>query len=110
MRGVVRLMAFPFRLDGAGFVVTVEPDTDAAIEQQIALAMMCRPGERVTVPTFGVRDPAFVGFEQSALQRHLDDFGPDVEVTTLRIDRAAEGREQVVVDWRRRDQTREVRQ
>lgn len=109
MRGVaVRLMAFPFRIDGTGSVVTVEQGSDAEIEQQIGVAMTVRPGERITVPTFGVNDPAFVGFEAGALQRHLDDFGPDVEVSTVRVDRTVEGREQVVIDWRRRDRPRGV--
>lgn len=103
-------MAFPFRLDGAGSVVTVEQGSDADIDQQIALAMTVRPGERITVPTFGVRDPAFAGFEQGALQRHLDDFGPEVDITTLSTDRTAEGREQVVIDWERRDRTRGIDQ
>lgn len=103
-------MAFPFRIDGAGAVVAVAQDSDADVEQQIALAMLTRPGERITAPTFGVSDPAFVGFEAGALQRHLDDFGPNVEITTLLIDRTAEGRERVVIDWQRRDQTREVNQ
>lgn len=106
----VREMAFPFRLDSAGSVVTVEQGSDADVEQQIVLAMSTRPGERITVPTFGVADPAFNGFEQGALQRHLNDFGPDVEITTLRIDRTTEGREQVVIDWQRRDRTGENRQ
>lgn len=104
----VRLMAFPFRIDGAGAVVTVEQGSDAYIEQQIALAMLVRPGERPTVPTFGVSDPAFAGFEQGVLQRHLDDFEPGVEINTLQIDRTAEGRERVVIDWRRRDRSREA--
>jgi hypothetical protein len=104
MRGVaVRIMAFPFRVDGTGSVVTVEQGSDTEIEQQIGLAMTTRPGERITVPTFGVADPAFTGFEAGALQRHLDDFGPDVEITTVLVDHTTEGREQVVIDWRRRD-------
>jgi len=101
-------MAIPFGGDGAGRVRRVEQGSDQQIEQQIVLAMSTRPGERVTVPTFGVADPAFTGFEQGALQRHLDDFGPAVEITTLRVDRATEGRESVVIDWRRRDQTQEI--
>lgn len=103
-------MAFPFRLDSTGSVATVEQGSDPEIEQQIVLAMTVRPGERITVPTFGVSDPAFVGFEQGALQRHLDDFGPQIDITTVSIDRTSEGRERVVIDWERRDQTREVTQ
>lgn len=107
----VRLISFPFRLDPTGSVATVEQDGDAEIGEQIALAMLVRPGERIQVPTFGVKDPAFVGFEMGALQRHLDDFGPQVDVTTVTINRAASATaEQVEINWLRRDQIREAPQ
>lgn len=103
-----RLIAFPFRLDPTGSVATVEQDDDAEVDQQIALAMLVRPGERFQVPTFGVSDPAFAEFELGALQRHCDDFGPDVDIVTVSTSRPAEGREEVVINWTRRDETREV--
>lgn len=104
----VRLISFPFRLDTTGSVATVEQDGDAEIGEQIALAMLTRPRERIQVPTFGVKDVAFVGFELGALQRHLNDFGPHVEVTTVYINQTAEGAERAEISWRRRDETREV--
>jgi hypothetical protein len=70
--------------------------------------MLTRPGERIQVPTFGVKDVAFVGFELSALQRHLNDFGPHVDVTTVSITQTAEGTERAECSWRRRDEIREV--
>lgn len=103
-----RLIAFPFQLDPTGSVATVEQDSDAEIDQQIALAMLTRPSERIQSPTFGVADPAFAHFAVGALQRHCDDFGPDVDVTTVSTDRTNEGREEVVINWTRRDETREV--
>lgn len=103
-----RLIAFPFQLDPTGSVATVEQDGDAEIDQQIALAMLIRPGERVLTPTFGVADPAFVHFAVGSLQRHCDDFGPEVDIVTVRTDRTNEGREEVVINWTRRDETREV--
>lgn len=105
-----RLISFPVRLDGTGSFATVEQDSDADVDQQIALAMLTRPGERIQAPTFGVADPAFVGFQLGLLQRHLSDFGPQVDVTNLSLRRVAEGREEVTVTWQRRDQTREVPQ
>lgn len=104
----VRLISFPFRLDLTGSIATVEQDGDVEIGEQIALAMLTRPGERIQVPTFGVKDAAFVGFELGALQRHLNDFGPRVEVTTVSIDQTAEGKERAEISWRRREEVREV--
>lgn len=105
----VRLISFPFRLDPAGGVATVEQDSDTEIDEQIALAMLTRPGERIQVPTFGVKDAAFVGFELGALQRHLNDFGPRVDVTTVSIRQDSEI-ERVEINWRRQDEVREVPQ
>lgn len=103
-----RLISFPFQLDPTGSVASVEQDSDAEIDQQIALAMLTRPGERIQVPTFGVADPAFARFAVGALQRHCDDFGPEVDITTVSTNRAFEDREEVVINWSRRDETREV--
>lgn len=103
-----RLIAFPFQLDPTGSVLTVEQDSDGEIDQQIALAMLTRPGERMQVPNFGVADPAFARFAVGSLQRHCDDFGPEVEIVTVNARRPAEGREEVVINWQRRDETREV--
>lgn len=98
---VPRLISFPFRLDATGSVASVEQDSDPEIDEQIAVAMLTRPGERLTVPTFGVNDPAFDGFLLSALQRHCLDFGPPVEVKAISSNRLTEGREQIVINWDR---------
>lgn len=97
----VRLISFPFRIGGAGTVVTVEQDSDAYVEERIAQALLVRPGERIQVPTYGTADPAFVGFEASALQRHLVDFGPAVRVRAVDVDYDTDGNERVIVDWER---------
>lgn len=103
-----RLISFPFRIDPTGSIATVEQDGDAEVDEQIALAMLTKPGERIQAPTFGVADPAFVRFAVGALQRHCDDFGPEVDIVTVSTSRPAEGREEVVINWTRRDETREV--
>lgn len=96
-----RLISFPFRLDPTGSVATTEQDSDGEIDEQLAVALLTRPGERIVVPTFGVNDPAFTGFLNSALQRHLLDFGPTVDAEIISTDRTAEGRERVVLNWTR---------
>jgi hypothetical protein len=102
---VPRLISFPFRLDPTGSVATVEQDSDAEIDEQIALAMLTRPGERIQVPNFGVADPAFVGFQAGALQLHCDDFGPEVNIINVKTSRPADGREEVVINWERHEDT-----
>lgn len=103
-----RLISFPFRIDGTGAVASVDQDSDPEIEEQLAVAALTRPGERITVPTFGVADPAFDRFQLAALQRHCLDFGPDVVVSMVSTELLAGDREEVSIRWERRDEQREV--
>lgn len=98
-----RVLSFPFRLDPSGVAATVEHGSDAEIDELLALAALTAPGERIQVPTFGVDDPAFVGFEVGNLQRHVMDFGPDVTITAVDIARRGDGREEVSITWTRMD-------
>lgn len=82
----------------------MEQDSDQYVEEQIALAVLTRPRERIQVPTFGIADPAFGMFQVTALQRHLIDFGPQVQVQAVGVDRTVDGRERVAVTWDRYDQ------
>jgi hypothetical protein len=102
---VPRLMSFPFRLNQAGAIATVDQGSDTEVEEHIALAMLTRPGERITVPTFGVADPAFSSFQLGALQRHCLDFGPNVDVTAVNVSFLSEERESVSISWRRHGET-----
>lgn len=92
-------MSFPFRLAPTGAVASVEQNSDAWVEECIAIAMLTRPGERDQVPAFGVADPAFSVFQVSSLQRHLIDFGPEITITEVVAEPLVEGRERVVVAW-----------
>lgn len=100
---MVSVWSFPFRIGGDGTIATVEEGSDQAIEEAIAVAMLTRPGERILVPTFGAVDPAFVGVEAGALQRHLDDFGPHVVVTSVTARQQPPHTETVTVAWERRE-------
>ncbi len=103
-----RVFSFPFRLGSDGGIATVEQGSDAEIDEAIAVALLVEPGERILVPTFGVADPAFAGFELGALQRHLIDFGPSVDVVALDVrllDDVRGDREEVTVSWSRRGST-----
>ena len=86
-------------------MATVEQGSDRDIENCLAVAVLTRPGERATVPTFGIADPAFSGWEAPALSRHVLDFGPDVDVTSVRVRRGGDSRgdrEEVAIEWERK--------
>lgn len=95
-------MSFPFRLEPSGTVATVEQNSDTEIDEQIALALLTSPGERIQVPQFGCNDPAFTGFETASLRRHLATFGPEVEAVQVGATAWGDDRQQVTVSWTRR--------
>ena len=96
-----RLMSFPFRLTPGGTVATVEQGSDAYLGEQLAIALLTVPGERIQVPQFGCNDPAFTGFETGNLIRHVTDFGPDVHITEVGRRRRGDDREELTVTWTR---------
>lgn len=96
-----RVLSFPFRIDPSGVAATVEHGGDDEINELIAVACLTTPGERVQVPTFGVADPVFVGFELGNLQRHVLDFGPEVTVSAVNKSRRSDDREELTISWSR---------
>lgn len=82
----MELIAYPFRLtpDGTS-VAKVVDGSDEAIAQELAVAVLTRPGERLMRPQFGIADPAFVGFDGDALRMHVTLFGPAVELQAVAI-------------------------
>lgn len=93
----VSLIAYPFRLSPAGSVASVEEGSDAQLAQELAVAVLTRPGERVLAPEFGIDDPAFVGFDDQALRLHVALFGPPVEVDSVEVGFANDHTQDVVV-------------
>jgi len=51
-------LALPFRIGPSGRPVTVEQGSGEWLEQQIAMAILTRPGERPLDASYGLPDPA----------------------------------------------------
>jgi len=97
----VQTLSFPFRLTRTGAFATVEQGSDDHVTELIAAAVLTRPGERHLVPTFGIDDPAFVGWERLKLVLHLADFGPEVVIEDVTKSSDDHGVERVTMSWRR---------
>ena len=54
-------LAFPIKLAGDGALATVAQDSDADIVQSVQLLLRTRPGERRSIPDYGLPDPVFAG-------------------------------------------------
>lgn len=95
----VPIIAYPFRLAPSGVIQTVEEGTDEQYAQELAVAVLTRPGERDLVPDFGIADPAFVGFDHEALQLHISMFGPPVELTAVTVTPTSDTAQDVTIDF-----------
>lgn len=93
------LIAYPFRLDPSGSVATVLEGSDEQYAQELAVAVLTRPEERVLCPDFGVSDPVFRGFDDDALRLHIDLFGPPVDLDDVSVQFLDDTHEDVVVSF-----------
>jgi hypothetical protein len=78
-------LAFPIRL-GAGGLATVEQDSDADIVQSVALLLDTRPGERRSVPEYGLPDPLFSGLTEDQVTAVISEWEERADVDLLHID------------------------
>lgn len=93
------LLAYPFRVSPAGPLETVEDGSDEAFAQELAVAVLTVPGERLLVPDFGTADPTFIGFERDALQLHVQLFGPPVSIDDVTVTAVGSTVQDVVVSF-----------
>lgn len=59
------ILSHPFRFGSDGRAATVDQDSPLGHAQQIHAIVSTRLGERHMTPSFGLRDPVFVGVEAS---------------------------------------------
>lgn len=63
MLGVMRVLAWPVTLAGDGTLATVDDQSDDGVTQEVSLAILQRPGERLLAPDCGVPDPIANGLD-----------------------------------------------
>lgn len=60
-------LRLPLTIRPGGGLLTIDQDSDAEIAQSVALLLDTRPGERRSVPDYGVPDPVFGGVDVAAV-------------------------------------------
>lgn len=97
----LQTLSFPLRLTRTGAFATVEQGSDQHVAELLSQAVLTRPGERHLIPTYGIDDPAFVGWERLKLVLHVADYGPDVVIEDVSKVYDNSGTERVTMSWRR---------
>lgn len=93
------LISHPFRLTPAGSVATHEDGTEAYYAERLALLILTQPGERVLVPSFGLRDPTYDTIDEAMLTGQIELFGPEVTLTNVDVRAISDTLTEVVVEF-----------
>lgn len=67
-------LAFPIRVAANGGLLALEQDSEQEIAQSVALLVSTEPGERRSVPDYGLPDPVFGGLDQDDISDVVADW------------------------------------
>jgi phage baseplate assembly protein W len=74
---MARVLALPLTVTAAGQMATITQDHPAEITQSVALLLDTRPGERRTLPDYGLPDQLFGrGFDESLVAEVVAEWEP----------------------------------
>lgn len=99
----MRYITWPFTVGPNGRVVTADEAADGLIEARLACLLSTRPGEHPLAPGFGTPDPTFDGYDAADIRAGVAQFGPAVDIVDVAVDWINDGRQDVTVQWERRD-------
>lgn len=84
------LISYPIRLTPSGAFATVEDGEDYYAEE-LAMLIKTHPGERSSVPDYGINDPTFDKLGTVELLDKVNLFGPPIRVTEVTNEFVREG-------------------
>lgn len=96
---MTQLLSFPFRLNPAGYAVTLPDGSDEYYAEELGLLVLTSPGERQQVPTYGMDDPVFSTVNAAVLASQVGTFGPPVKIASVNTTQVTESRQQITVSF-----------
>jgi phage baseplate assembly protein W len=79
--------------------VTREDGDEDYIAERLALLILTKPGERVLVPAYGLRDPTFSEIDPALLSTQVEMFGPDVRIDGITTRPRSDTLSEITVDY-----------
>lgn len=77
-------LALPLRMSN-GRLATVEHDSLAATAQAVALLLDTRPGERRSVPAYGMPDQLFTGLDAEQVRAAVQQWHPQTDPVAIEL-------------------------
>jgi phage baseplate assembly protein W len=91
---VARVLSLPLTVTANGSMATITQDHPAEIVQSVALLLDTRPGDRRTLPDYGLPDPVFGGLDPAVVAEVVAEWEPRADGAT--IDTVTSGNTQTV--------------
>ena len=76
---MARVLTLPLAVAPNGSIATVTQDHPAEIAQSVALLLDTRPGDRRTLPDYGLPDPVFDGVDPTLVAEVIAEWEPRAE-------------------------------
>ncbi|HXH77323.1 GPW/gp25 family protein [Nocardioides sp.] len=82
---MARVLTLPLTVAANGAMATVTQDSSPEITQSVALLLDTRPGERRTLPDYGLPDPLFSGVDPNLVAEVIDEWEPRAETELIEL-------------------------
>lgn len=92
---MARVLTLPLTVAANGSMSTITQDHPTEIAQSVALLLATRPGERRTLPEYGLADPVFAGLDPAVVAEVIAEWEPRADAQL--IETATAGIEQTTV-------------
>lgn len=96
---MTNLIAFPFRLSAAGYVVTLPDDSDEYYGDELGLLVGTIPGEREMVPGYGLNDPVFANVDGNELAAKVAAYGPPIQIVGITERWVSADQQDVIIEF-----------
>lgn len=80
---MARVLTLPLAVAANGSMSTVTQDNAAEITQSVALLLDTRPGDRRTLPDYGLPDPVFSGIDAALVAEVITDWEPRADAQLI---------------------------
>lgn len=79
------MLQLPITIDDTGRLATHVHDSEADINQSVGLLLATRPGERRSVPDYGLPDPLFTlaGLRESQVRDVVEEWEERADITAI---------------------------
>lgn len=97
---MARVLSLPLTIAPNGSMATITQDHPAEITQSVALLLDTRPGDRRTLPDYGLPDYLFRGYDPALVDEVIAEWEPRADPEMVDTTSMSGGHQQIAVHLR----------